>query len=50
LTSSKAGRLIAEKPSEKKALQNSITARFTGDWYWKTDCFVARNLALPLTK
>jgi NAD(P)-dependent dehydrogenase (short-subunit alcohol dehydrogenase family) len=41
---------FAEDNRLKKTLQNSITARFTGDWYWKTDCFVMQNLALLLTK
>src|SRR5260221_5709341 len=49
-TENKARLAFAEDIRLKKTLQNSITARFTGDWYWKTDCFVAQNLALLLTK
>src|SRR5258708_929114 len=49
-TENKARLAIAEDIRLKKTLQNSITARFTGDWYWKTDCFVMQNLALLLTK
>ena len=41
---------FAEDIRLKKTLQNSPTARFTGDRYWKTGCFVVQNLALLLTK